>query len=113
MGKAPAFPFYASDFLTDTKEWTDREIGIYIRFLCCEWVNGDISPDNKRLLNLISSNEQQFKNAWEETISHKFQKNSKGRLINKRMEVVRKEMEEHRKKRSKAGRAGADARWHS
>jgi len=33
MNKAPAFQFYASDFLVDTAEMTNQEVGAYIRLL--------------------------------------------------------------------------------
>jgi len=51
MGKKPAFFFYASDFLVDTAEWTAQEVGVYIRLLCHEWVNGSIPMEIKRIQN--------------------------------------------------------------
>jgi uncharacterized protein YdaU (DUF1376 family) len=44
MNKAPAFQFYASDFLADTASWTAEEVGVYVRLLASEWVNGCIPP---------------------------------------------------------------------
>ena len=49
MPKAsPAFQFYPADFLTATAEWTDQEVGIYIRLLANEWINESIPEDFRR-----------------------------------------------------------------
>ena len=53
MGKPPAFQFYAAAFLTDTAEWTIQEVGLYIRLLSSQWINGSL-PNNKKRLALIA-----------------------------------------------------------
>ena len=55
MGKAPAFQLYAADFFMDTIGWSDVEVGIYIRLLLLEWINGPLPDDHKQLLKLMSS----------------------------------------------------------
>ena len=112
-GKMPAFPLYASDFLTDTREWTDAEVGMYCRLLFTEWVNGSIPANPERLKLLVASDQDEFRQAWEETICHKFESDGNGRLINPRMEKVRKEVIEHKRERSESGKKGAKARWQS
>ena len=42
MGKSPTFPFYASDFLTDTQTWSEVEVAVHIRLLAWSWVNGGV-----------------------------------------------------------------------
>lgn len=42
MGKSPTFPFYASDFLTDTQTWTEVEVAVHVRLLAWSWVNGGV-----------------------------------------------------------------------
>jgi len=42
MAKDPAFPFYASDFLTGTMYFTDAQTGKYIRLLCNQHQHGGI-----------------------------------------------------------------------
>ena len=112
-GKMPAFPLYASDFLTDTREWTDAEVGMYCRLLFTEWVNGSIPSNPERLKLLVTSNQEDFNRAWDETIRYKFESNGHGRLINRRMEKVRKEVIEFKKERSESGKKGAKVRWQS
>jgi len=34
MSKPPAFQFYASDFLVDTIDLSNEELGAYVRLLC-------------------------------------------------------------------------------
>jgi uncharacterized protein YdaU (DUF1376 family) len=53
MGKAPAFQFYASDFLTDTMDWSDEQVGVHIRLLAWSWVNRrGIPRDTQRLTRI-------------------------------------------------------------
>lgn len=40
--KAPAFQFYAQDFLTGCTYLTNEEIGMYIKMLCKQWTDGNI-----------------------------------------------------------------------
>jgi len=49
VAKNPAFQFYANDFLADTAEWTNEEVGAYIRLLSLQWINGSITADINRL----------------------------------------------------------------
>ena len=43
--KAPAFQFYAADFLVGTSDMTNEEVGIYIRLLCHQWAKGFVLKD--------------------------------------------------------------------
>lgn len=53
MSKAPAFQFYAGDFLTDVMDWTDEEVGVHIRLLAWSWVNRRGVPrDTQRLTRI-------------------------------------------------------------
>ena len=42
MSKAPAFQFYAQDFLTGCTYLTNEEIGMYVKMLCKQWTDGNI-----------------------------------------------------------------------
>lgn len=42
--KPPAFQFYADEYLAGTIAMSLAEVGAYIRLLCYQWLNGDISP---------------------------------------------------------------------
>jgi hypothetical protein len=53
MSKAPAFQFYAGDFLTDVMDWTDEEVGVHIRLIAWSWVNRrGIPRDTQRLTRI-------------------------------------------------------------
>lgn len=103
--EAPAFQFYASDFMGSTGEWTDEEVGRYMRLLCHEWMNGSIDCDPARHVNGGTKAE-----IWA-VIKIKFNNDGNDRLVNKRLEGVRQEQHEYRLRKSEAGKAGAKARW--
>ena len=46
--KAPAFMFYADDFLAGTLEMSQEEVGQYIRLLCHQWNRGSIPVETER-----------------------------------------------------------------
>jgi len=105
MAKSPAFQFYAADFLTDTAEMTDQEVGVYIRLLAHQWVNGSIHSDPKRLCSIATS----LLDVWQH-ISYKFVEGEDGRLRNPRLEKTRTLQEENREKRRIAGSKGGKAK---
>ena len=111
MGKAPAFQMYAADFLTDVSEWSIEEVGIYIRLLCYEWVNGTLPNDPKRLARCAHCSIQEFNEAWD-IVQKKF-KLKNDRLYNTKLEKTREQQLKYREAMSDAGKRGAESRWHS
>lgn len=107
MAKNPAFPLYAQDFLVDVSEWTAEEVGVYIRLLCTQWVNGDLSGDPNRL---AISGGPEIGKVWP-TIMRKFKRTEDGRMFNERLEEVREEKRFFLKNQSEAGKKGAAKRW--
>lgn len=107
MAKSPAFQFYAADFLTDTAEMTDQEVGVYMRLLCHQWVNGSLNREPHRLANGVAIGVLEV---WDE-IKHKFVEGEDGRLRNPKMEEVRSKQAQFREKCTTAGRRGAAKRW--
>ena len=54
MGKAPAFQFYASDFVMGTAEMSAHDVGVYMRMLCHEWLSSEESlPKTNPLLSRL------------------------------------------------------------
>lgn len=88
MGSPPAFQMYAADFLVDTADWTVDEIGIYLRLLLNEWVNGQLPNDDKRLSRIAGVSHQKFKKKFK-TLEGKFKVNGSGFLYNRRLEEER------------------------
>ena len=108
--KAPAFQFYAGDFLSDinvsTMSMSQR--GIYITLLAYEWIEGSL-PNNEAMLKKLCSNHPTFEEDWKE-MKHCFVVDGKT-LANPRLEKERKNMTDYRERMSKNGRKGAKARW--
>lgn len=100
MGKAPAFQFYAADFLTGTALMTDQEVGQYIRLLCHQWNLGPLPPDNPSLSRLLSGG------SLITAVRDKFETNEAGELFNARLESERLKQNEFREKQSENGRKG-------
>ena len=110
MGKMPAFPLYASDFDMDTNTWTNEEVGVYLRLLLAEWVNGGLPDDPQKLAKIVRISRKKFLNVFK-NISHKFHKNGNGLLENKRLEKERQDKLNFLEQQSKSGKKGADIRW--
>ncbi len=88
--KLPHFAFYPSDFLYDTMELTDAEIGQYMRLICKQW-------KLKRLK----------KSSVPESLRQYFTEDDKGFLFNERLEKERTKAITRYDKSMK----GADERW--
>jgi uncharacterized protein YdaU (DUF1376 family) len=110
MTKAPAFQFYASDFVDDTMEWTPLEVGIYMRLLCFQWINKSLPQEKNRMARLSGCTEKEFSDAWE-TIKSKFYVNGDGRIYNKKLENIRIAQDEYREKQRISGVKGARVRY--
>ncbi len=105
--KAPAFQFYADDFLAGTSDMSAEEVGGYIRLLCHQWTKGGIPNDEDRagrIAGLMGSPSVGY-------VLAKFSLCEDGMLRNARLEQVRAEQAAFRAKQSTAGRSGAEKRW--
>ncbi len=108
--KAPAFQFYADDFLAGTIDMSPAEVGAYIRLLCYQWSNGSIPADLKKLRRIAGG-------PVSPEVLAKFVPVGDGRLANKRLELERQKQAEFREKQRQKGiqsgaarRAGAEPR---
>lgn len=108
MGKAPAFQFYAADFLTGTSEMTSSEIGIYIRLLASSWDKGPLPSEHARLARIVAEPLEAFEAAWV-TVGKKWLLTDDG-YINERLETQRAEREEFAARQAARGRRSGDAR---
>ena len=81
MAKDPAFLFYPSDFNDGTQDFTNEEVGAYIRLLLFQFSQGRLTIDRiKRKLN------SDFDRLWP-IISGKFKIDSDGLYFNERLEA--------------------------
>ena len=110
--KAPAFQFYASDFLSDinVSMMSMSQRGIYVTLLAYEWIEGSLPSDLDRL-KLLCGNPVDFDSDWL-VVSACFYEED-GRIYNKRLEKERQNMLSYRERMSKNGRRGANIRWNN
>lgn len=69
--KAPAFQFYADDFLAGTLEMSHEEVGVYIRLLCIQWSKGVVTERSVKALcagdaadYVLSEKFEHFDDGW-------------------------------------------------
>ncbi len=106
--KAPAFQFYASDFIGGTMQFTAEETGVYIRLLCYQWMNGGLPNDKNRIRSIAGYT----KDPGSLTMPlAKFILGTDGVYRNKRLEEVRTAQDDFRRRQSVNGKAGAQARY--
>lgn len=108
--RSPAFQFYPDDWNNDMNVivMSPEEEGHYIRLLGICWKEGSL-PSNPEDIQLL------LKKPCEnlDKILKCFLKNPKNnsQLYHKRLEKERKKQREFRRKKSSAGKKGADSRW--
>ncbi len=105
--KAPAFQFYADDFLAGTSDMSAEEVGGYIRLLCHQWTKGGIPNDQERaarMAGLMGSPSIGY-------VLAKFSPCDDGMLRNARLEQVRDQQTAFKAKQAVSGKAGAEKRW--
>ena len=111
-GKAPAFQFYANDWLgsTNVMLMTPAQEGAYIRLLAIAWNAPDCGlPDDDEQLAALSRLGEGWFNGGS-TILRKCFVCRDGRLYNSRLLAERKKQEEWRKKSRAGGKASAAKR---
>ncbi len=99
--KAPAFQFYAENFLNGTADMSAEEAGAYIRLLCHQWHKGSVPNDIKKLMHLTHAKKSSIQN-----IMYKFNTGEDGQLRNQRMEITRQEQKEFRERQKANGLLG-------
>ena len=110
INKAPAFQFYAGDFLSDlnVQIMTMAQRGIYITLLAMEWIEGSL-PSDMKTLKVLCGQHPNFEDDWN-SIKHCFYEEN-GRIYNRRLESERNNMISYRERMSSNGKKGAKARW--
>ena len=99
--RAPAFQFYADDFLAGTMTMTNEERGAYISLLCLQWSKGFVTElDIQRMCHGMPTHCQGI-------CQSKFEAGDDGHYRNKRLEKERSKQKE----RSEKQRDIANLRW--
>ena len=100
--KLPYFPLYVNDFIGDTQDLTNEEIGAYIRILMYSWGKGKFKLN--RIKFILDSPD-----VWAEIKQYFTCEDDL--WFNPRMERERERVFGVIEARSEAGKAGAKARW--
>jgi uncharacterized protein YdaU (DUF1376 family) len=99
--KAPAFQFYADDFLAGTITMTNEERGAYIALLCIQWSKESLTEnDFQRVCMGMPPHSQRI-------CQSKFQIDAEGNYKNQRLETEREKQVQYRKKQTD----NANKRW--
>ena len=99
--KAPAFQFYADDFLAGTITMTNEERGAYIALLCIQWSKESLTEnDFQRVCAGMPPHSQRI-------CQSKFQIDADGNYRNQRLETEREKQVQYRKKQTD----NANKRW--
>ena len=114
--KAPAFPFYARDWMDDerVKLMSLAGRGAYIGLLAHEWLHLSIPDTAAECAAVLGVPEREVAKLWPKLsacfVAHETEP---GRFVNRRLEAERELMMEHRQAQAEAGRRGAERRWGS
>src|SRR3990167_4312928 len=96
MPKAPAFQFYAADFLTDEKVklMNLQERGAYITLLAHCWVEKSIPSDLSGIAGLCSIDPRDMETIWQKVVGCFKKKGS--RYVNSRLQKERRKQNQYR-----------------
>lgn len=104
---APAFQFYAKDFLSSSRvqRMTLTEVGIYIILLSHNWLSGGIPVEPSEIAKIVKMPASRFGKVWAGPLSECFVKRG-GRLVNERLEDERRKQIAYRDKQAQNGKKG-------
>lgn len=106
MNKAPAFQFYANDFMDLTRLWDANAVGLHVRCMCVAWTHGSIPTEQKVIARAIHCDLAELQACWP-TLSVHWEDNGNGGLVFAPQEAVRQQQSDLRAKRQ----AAAERRW--
>lgn len=84
--KTPSFNFYPESFLGGTRKMSDKEVGIYIKALCYQFIEGAIEDDEYQ--------------SFPKRVQDKFTKTDTG-WVNERLEYEKERKEKYKESRKK------------
>jgi uncharacterized protein YdaU (DUF1376 family) len=112
--KAPAFPLYAKEFLQDEAviAMELETVGAYIILLCHQWNEGSIPADLTLIARICRTTPERMQRIWPEVaLKFKALRGDACRLVNRKLEIVRKEKLRFSHKQADSGARGAQKRW--
>lgn len=110
---SPAFLFYVKDWASSRRvqAMSYDERGRYLEMLIEQWQTGSLPATPEDIAALFGDTEAGWKRAWPQ-LSPCFSKRLRdGRLVNPKLEAVRRERHRYQKSQAASGLRGARARW--
>ena len=116
MPTLPYYPMFANDFNMDVLEWTNEEVGIYIRLLNYSWVNGSIPADATSIARVSGADPATCPGLWPVHLASKWVRltdtgGGEARLVNEYQERIRLEVAEKGAFNKERAKRAAVARW--
>lgn len=108
MGKAPAFQFYAADFLIGTVDFSLAELGAYIKLLALSWGKGPVPLDETRRAMWMGVTVKDMRKLWQ-SVGQKWIETSEG-YVNERLEMQRASQASFAAKQAENGRRSGQSR---
>ena len=110
--KRPSFQWYPKDYLSDENValMSLEEEGAYRRLMDFCWLQGSIPGDMESLGKLCKNVDQERMAVLWDAISKCFKRRGE-RYVHPRLEIERRKQDSFKKSKSRAGTAGAEARW--
>jgi uncharacterized protein YdaU (DUF1376 family) len=113
VAKAPAFQFYARDWLTDeaVKLLSLAGQGLYVRLLCHQWLEGSIPSTHAVVALATGCNTRTVKANWDMVERFFPLSSDRERRANPRLAEQRKSLADMKERQSEGGKKGAKERW--
>jgi uncharacterized protein YdaU (DUF1376 family) len=110
---APAFQFYPNDWRGSRRvqAMSFKERGMYFEMLIEQWDKGSVPASMADLARLLGGTEGDWTRAWPKLSACFTTRARDGRLVNAKLETVRRAREKFRKAQAASGLRGAEARW--
>lgn len=106
---APAFSFYAKDFMLGIVSMSVAARGVYITLLAYQWDRGSVPADLTELSRICGCSIGQMRKLWPAVVV-KFTQGVDGLYRNARLEAERRKQETWRAMKAEAGRKGGTAK---
>jgi len=108
MKGTPAFQLYPKDLLADpnVEQMTNEQLGMYLRLMCWEWINGGLPLDDEAIKRLARAGDN-----WssERCLLLQCFKKTETEYFHPRLKKEREKQRKFRKQRAEAGSRGGKA----
>lgn len=110
---SPAFLFYVKDWRSSRKvqgmNFAGR--GMYLEMLLEQWESGSVPASPSELASLLGGTKAEWTRAWPKLSACFVARTRDGRLVNAKLEGVRRDRLKYKKAQAESGLRGAQKRW--